>query len=176
MESIGWQGAVWHLYNSVFYGGKTFSSNIESATAQAREELLNASYYNLDYSDTTLYVKESPGNPFVEIEFVNVFHSYYYDYPKYAYVDLVQNGHVVVSRKLFFNDVYDDPISSLTLRVPAGTYTLSFRVDPSTKYEDGFFANFEIDNRTTSSSSVVQHGSSYTFATGNSYELWLTNF
>ncbi|TJZ53587.1 hypothetical protein FAZ15_16250 [Sphingobacterium olei] len=176
MESIGWQGAVWHLYNSVFYGGKTFSSNIESATAQAREELLNASYYNLDYSDTTLYIKESPGDPFVEIEFVNVFHSYYYDYPKYAYVDLVQNGHVVVSRKLFFNDVYDYPLNTVTLRVPAGTYTLSFRVDPSTKYEDGFFANFEIDNRTTSSSSVVQHGSSYTFATGNSYELWLTNF
>ncbi|WP_437922104.1 RHS repeat domain-containing protein [Sphingobacterium sp. LRF_L2] len=176
MESICWQGSPYrHIYNSVSSGGSVSAMGIDNATETAHSHLLYNMYYGLDYTDTTLFSIETASRPFVEVRLYGAY-MVAYDYPKYAYVDFVKDGQVVASKKLLFNLMATNPKEYNVLYVPAGSYKLSFRVDPSAKHEDGFFTNFALKNTTTNASALIAHGSGHNFVAGNQYEVWVTNF
>ncbi|TJZ63003.1 hypothetical protein FAZ15_01515 [Sphingobacterium olei] len=172
MATISWNTM---LYNYVKYGGDKLGADIDLATLQAEGEI-PVSYYYVDFSDTTQALSAPAGQQFVELKLYSAYMTAY-DYPRYAYVDILKDGHVVASSsRLPFNEMMAAQKSHISMYVPGGSYTVSFRVDPSARHEDGFFTNFYVNNTTAGTSSMIQQGSSHTFVMGSSYEIWVTNF
>ncbi|MCH5718257.1 hypothetical protein [Niabella hibiscisoli] len=157
-------GGTVEVYNTQIEGGQYHGNILNSADDAAR-----AAVNGMAVNQTVTPGPATAG--LTRISFSGMYMPFLPN-PSLVEVDLIQDGHVVYTVELPYNNYYSNPIAEFTLHIPEGIYRVSVRpVNNLFNYNYSLFIDYRRYDLDNSSFEYFKTGDFLNFEAGKSYSI-----
>lgn len=175
MRSIGYNCETGLFNNYIIPGGKYNQLSSEISNNEALNYLNNVGNNGANFQDDCL-----PALPYASLELTTSLYnlnqpSNLRNYPNNVEVDFIQEGSIIATQKINITDPFSNPVVT-KLFLPQGVYQLSFRIDPTAKYQQGYLPDISITTVENNNKQYLFTGDSFTFEQAKHYKILVANF
>ncbi|WP_417943018.1 hypothetical protein [Flavobacterium sp. RS13.1] len=175
MRSIDYNCETGLFNNYIIPGGKYNQASSESSNNNALNILNNLGNNGANFNNDCL-----PNLPYASLELASSLYNLNQpdnlrNYPNKIEVDFIQEGSIVATQKINITDPFTNSVIT-KIFLPHGTYQLSFRIDPTAKYQQGYLPDISVTTVENNNKQYLFTGGSFTFEQQKHYKIYVANF